>query len=94
MCHLEGNTAESGKFLLSQDEAVFKALDCHVPQHIVIVLVSGGHQPHGMTGIFQKLFLKKGIAHILVEAELAVGDMDSVQVYGFRKVFEMPGSRK
>ena len=47
-----------------------------------------------MTGIFQKLFLKKGIAHILVEAELAVGDMDSVQVYGFRKVFEMPGSRK
>ena len=62
-----------GHHVLAADKVVAKALDGHISQYIVVVLIPGGDQPCRMAGIGHQLLTEIGVSHLLPEAELGIG---------------------
>ena len=58
--------------VLTQHQAIAEPLHRHVVQHLIVVLVSRHHQPHGVAGIRLERFLENRIAHVVIEAELRI----------------------
>ena len=71
---------ELGNHMLAEYKTVFKALYSNIAQNIVVILVSGGHEAEGVAGIFLKLLVQEGIAHIFTNAEMAVTDIDPAYI--------------
>ena len=66
------NVKVIGNDVLTENKAVFEALNGTVSYNYVVILVTRCDKTCGVAGVFKKLLAVKGVTYLLVKAELTV----------------------
>ena len=63
--------------VFTKNKTIAKALYRYVAKNVIVVLISRRDQPGGVAGIGLEFLAEYGIAHLIIQAKLAVGNVDT-----------------